>query len=93
MMRNLERQALLILDDLGLQAIDPLNSYILIELVEDRYNAGSLIITSQVPVDKWYDLIQEKTLADAIMDRIIHKAHRIELEGESMRKKKGKEKE
>lgn len=90
MMRKLERQAIVILDDFGLQPIDPLNSYILMELVEDRYNAGSMIITSQVPVDNWYELIQEKTLADAIMDRIIHKAHRIELKGESMRKKKSK---
>lgn len=87
MLRKLERQTLLILDDFGLQPIDPVNSYILMELVEDRYRSGSMIITSQVPVDKWYDLIQEKTLADAIMDRIIHKSHRIELEGESMQKK------
>lgn len=91
-MRKLQRQQLLILDDFGLQSIDPQNSHILLELIEDRYNMGSLIITSQIPVEGWYELIDEKTLADAIMDRIVHQSHRIELKGESMRKKKVKTK-
>jgi len=90
-MRRFQRQDLIILDDFGLQSIDVANSHILLEVVEDRYNIGSLIITSQVPEDRWHDLIPDKTVADAIMDRIVHKAHRIELKGESMRKKKAKE--
>lgn len=89
-MQKLQRHDLLILDDFGLQPIDPINSNILLELVEDRYNIGSLIITSQIPIDGWYELITEKTFADAIMDRIVHKAHSIELAGESMRKKRNK---
>ena len=58
----------------------------LLEIVEDRYNAGSLIITSQVPTDHWYEIVGNPTLADAILDRIMHNAHRIELKGESLRK-------
>jgi DNA replication protein DnaC len=58
----------------------------LLEIVEDRYDKGSLIITSQVPVDRWHDLIGVPTLADAILDRVIHDAYRIQLAGESLRK-------
>ncbi len=58
------------------------------EIIEDRHGKTSLIITSQLPVSKWYDVIGEKTIADAILDRIVHSAHRIELKGESMRKKR-----
>ncbi|HEX8316420.1 MAG TPA: ATP-binding protein [Flavisolibacter sp.] len=58
------------------------------ELIEDRHGKGSLIITSQLPVSKWYEVIGEKTIADAILDRIVHNAHRIELKGESLRKKR-----
>jgi len=90
-LRRIQRQHLIILDDFGLQAIDATCSHILLEVVEDRYNIGSLIITSQIPVDRWYELIANKTLADAIMDRLVHKSHRIDLKGESMRKKKAKE--
>jgi DNA replication protein DnaC len=60
------------------------------EIIEDRHGKGSTIITSQVPVNKWYDIIGEQTVADAIMDRIIHQAHRLEIKGESMRKKAAK---
>lgn len=60
----------------------------LLEIVEDRYNAGSLIITSQLPVDRWYELVGNPTLADAILDRIVHNAYRVELSGESLRKPK-----
>ena len=58
------------------------------KIIEDRYGKSSTIITSQVPIGKWYDVIGEKTVADAILDRIIHSAHRLELSGESMRKKR-----
>ena len=57
-----------------------------LEIVEDRYDKGSLIITSQVPVDRWHDMISIPTLADAILDRVIHNAYRIDLAGESLRK-------
>lgn len=58
----------------------------LLEIIEDRYDKGSLIITSQVPVDRWHDMIGIPTLADAILDRVIHNAYRIDLTGESLRK-------
>ena len=58
--------------------------------MEDRYDRQSTIIASQIPVDKWYDLFDDNTVADAILDRLIHRAHRIVLKGESMRKVKSK---
>ena len=57
------------------------------EIVEERYGRGAILITSQVPVDRWHDLIGDPTLADAILDRLIHNAHRLQLRGESLRKK------
>ena len=87
---KLQRQDVLILDDFGLQALDGQNRITLLEIIEDRHNNGSIIVTSQIPVQGWYDIIGEKTIADAILDRLIHNAHRIELSGESMRKKRGK---
>lgn len=81
---------MLILDDFGLQALDGQNRITLLEIIEDRHNNGSIIVTSQIPVQGWYDIIGEKTIADAILDRLIHNSHRIELSGESMRKKKSK---
>lgn len=60
-----------------------------LEIIEDRHNNGSIIVTSQIPVQGWYDIIGEKTIADAILDRLIHQSHRLELKGESMRKKRG----
>ncbi len=85
---KIERQNVIILDDFGLQALDSHNRITLLEIIEDRHNNGSIIITSQIPVQGWYDIIGEKTIADAILDRLIHQSHRIELHGESMRKKK-----
>jgi DNA replication protein DnaC len=84
---KIEKQSLLILDDFGIHPFDAQSRAILMEIIEDRHGKGSIIVTSQVPVNKWYDVIGDKTLADAILDRIIHQAHRIELKGESMRKK------
>jgi DNA replication protein DnaC len=71
-MAKLERQHLIILDDFGLQPIDNQNRMILMELIEDRNGRGSVMVTSQIPVNGWYDLIGEKTIADAIMDRLVH---------------------
>lgn len=85
---KIERQHLLILDDFGLQPFDASGRAALMELVEDRHGKGALIITSQLPVSKWYDVIGEQTIADAILDRIVHAAHRLELKGESLRKRK-----
>lgn len=85
-MARLERQHLLILDDFGLQSFDNPNRMMLLEIIEDRHGKGSVLITSQVPVSGWYDIIGEKTIADAILDRLVHDAHRIELKGESLRK-------
>lgn len=90
---KLERQDVIILDDFGLQALDSQNRITLLEIIEDRHNNGSIIVTSQIPVQGWYDIIGEKTIADAILDRLIHNAHRIELQGESMRKKRSKNNE
>lgn len=84
---KMERQNLLILDDFGMQPFDAQSRAALMEIIEDRHGKGSVIITSQVPVSKWYDIIGEKTVADAILDRIIHEAHRLDLKGESLRKK------
>lgn len=85
---KIQRQDVIILDDFGLQALDSSNRITLLEIIEDRHNNGSIIVTSQIPVQGWYDIIGEKTIADAILDRLIHQAHRLELQGESMRKKK-----
>lgn len=85
---RIERQHLLILDDFGMQPIDHQSRLTLLEIIEDRHTKGSVIITSQLPVSQWYEVIGEKTIADAIMDRLVHQAHRIELNGESMRKKR-----
>lgn len=84
---KIERQNLLILDDFGIQPFDAQSRTALMEIIEDRHGKTSMIITSQVPVSKWHEVIGEKTVADAILDRIVHEAHRLELKGESLRKK------
>src|SRR5579871_7028408 len=85
---KMEKQELLIIDDFGIQPLDLQSRTILMEIIEDRHGKRSTLFTSQVPVTKWHDVIGEQTIADAILDRIIHVAHRLELRGESMRKKK-----
>lgn len=85
---KIERQHLLIIDDFGLQPFDAVSRAALMEIIEDRHGKTSLIITSQVPVSKWHEIIGEQTVADAILDRIVHDAHRLELKGESLRKKR-----
>jgi DNA replication protein DnaC len=64
----------------------------MLEIVDDRYDKGSLLITSQVPVSQWHDVIADPTLGDAILDRIIHNSHRIELKGDSLRRHAGEKK-
>lgn len=85
---RIEKQDLLILDDFGLQPFDSYSRAALMEIVEDRHGKKSTIIASQLPVTGWHDVIGEATLADAILDRIVHDSHRIDLTGESLRKRK-----
>lgn len=84
----LERQTLIILDDFGLQPLNQDVKLALLQILEDRYAKRAIIVTSQLPVSKWYEYINEPTLADAIMDRMTANAHRVELKGESRRNKK-----
>jgi DNA replication protein DnaC len=87
LMRAIGGVKLLILDDWGLEPLGPEQRRDMLEVVEDRYGRGATLITSQVPVDRWHDLIGDPTLGDAILDRVIHNAHRLQLRGESLRKK------
>jgi DNA replication protein DnaC len=82
----LERVRLLIIDDWGPEPLSAEQRRDLLEIVDDRYDRGSLLITSQVPVNRWHEVIGDPTLADAILDRIVHRAHRIELKGPSLRR-------
>jgi DNA replication protein DnaC len=84
---KIERQDLLIIDDFGIQPFDQASKSALLEIIEDRHGKRSTIITSQLPVKQWHDVIGEKTVADAVLDRLVHNAGRIELKGESLRKK------
>jgi DNA replication protein DnaC len=79
---------LLILDDFGIKALSHDARLTLLDILEDRYANGSTIITSQLPIDKWYDFINEPTTADAILDRLTASAHKIELTGKSLRRRK-----
>jgi DNA replication protein DnaC len=85
---KMEKQDLLIIDDFGIQPLDQQSRTILMEIIEDRHGKRSTLFTSQVPVNQWHEVIGEQTIADAILDRIIHDANRLELKGESMRKKR-----
>lgn len=88
LMRQFARVDLLILDDWGPEPLTAEQRRDLLEIVDDRYDRGSLIITSQVPIERWYETVGDPTLADAILDRLIHNSHRIELKGESLRKQR-----
>ena len=87
-LKKIERMDLLILDDFGMQPFDAIARMNLLDVIEDRYGKKSTIITSQIPVNEWHDTIGDKTVADAVLDRIVHRALRIELYGESLRKLK-----
>ena len=87
LMRNLERTRLLIIDDWGPEPLNAEQRRDLLEIVDDREGKGSLLMTSQVPIGRWHEIIGDPTLGDAILDRVIHRAHRIELKGESLRKR------
>lgn len=85
---NLEKADLLILDDFGLNALDSQDRQALMDIVETKHERNSIIISTQIPVSGWHELIGEPTIADAILDRIVHSSHRIQLKGESLRKNK-----
>src|SRR6056297_1471004 len=84
---KLSKTNLVIIDDFGLTYLEQQQRMDLMEIVEDRHGQNSLIIASQLPVANWYDIIGEETIADAILDRLVHTSYRIELKGESLRKK------
>lgn len=84
---KLSKTNLLILDDFGITHLDKAQQLDLMELIEDRHAKTSTIIASQLPVSSWYDIIGEATIADAILDRLVHTSYRIELSGKSLRKK------
>src|ERR1035438_10077892 len=87
LIRALARTNLIILDDWGPEPLTAEQRRDLLEIVDDRYDKGSLLITSQVPVAQWHDIIADPTLSDAILDRIIHNAHRIGRKGDSLRRR------
>jgi DNA replication protein DnaC len=84
---KLAKTDLLILDDFGLIYLEKQQQMDLMEIIEDRHGKTSTIIASQLPVASWYDIIGEETIADAILDRLVHSSYRIEIKGESLRKK------
>jgi DNA replication protein DnaC len=89
LLRALARVNLLILDDWGPESLNAEQRRDLLEIIEDRYDKGSLLIASQVPIERWHEsIIGDPTLADAILDRIVHNAYRIKLAGESLRKRR-----
>ena len=90
LLKTLARVDLLILDDWGLSVLTQSQRIDLLEILEDRNGRGSTIVTSQVPVEQWHEVIGDPTLADAILDRLVHNAHRLTMTGESMRKITGK---
>ena len=85
---RLARTSVLILDDLGLAALTDSERRDLLEVIEDRHGSASTVITSQLPVEHWHEVIADPTIADALLDRLVHNAHKINLKGESMRKRK-----
>jgi DNA replication protein DnaC len=85
----LERTRLLDIADWGPEALNAEQRRDLLEIVDDRYEKGSLLVTSQIPVKRWHELVGDPTIGDAILDRVVHRAHRIELDGPSLRDRTG----
>ena len=85
LLKSISRVELLVLDDWGLAALTSQQGRDLLDIVDDRHGRGSTIVTSQVPVQHWYELIADPTIADAVLDRLVHTAHRLALDGPSMR--------
>ena len=89
-MAGLAKTDLIVLDAWGLASLDVAARRDLLELLDDRHGQRSTLVTSQLPVDHWHEVIGDPTLADAILDRLVHSAYRITLKGESMRKRRAK---
>ena len=85
---KLAKTSVLVLDDLGLAALTDSERRDLLEVIEDRHGSASTVITSQLPVEHWHEVIGDPTIANALLDRLVHNAHKINLKGESMRKRK-----
>ena len=90
LLKSLAKLDLLILDDWGLEPLQPAHRHDLMEILDDRHGSHSTLVISQLPTDQWYASIGDNTLADAILDRLMHNAHQLKLNGESMRQKLGK---
>jgi len=90
LLKTIGRAQLLILDDWGLSVLTAAERRDLLEVLEDRHGRASTIVTSQLPVDTWHEVIGDPTYADAVLDRLVHNAHRLQLAGESMRKRNAK---
>jgi DNA replication protein DnaC len=89
MLAMLERTKLLVIDDWGPEPLNAEQRRDLLEIVDDRYEKGCLLVTSQIPVNRWHELVGDPTIGDAILDRVVHRAHRIELSGPSLRDRHG----
>jgi DNA replication protein DnaC len=89
-MKKLTKTRVLVLDDLGLAPMSATERRDLLEVIEDRHSLSSTIVATQLPIENWHDNIRDPTIADAILDRLIHNAHKINLKGESMRKLRSK---
>ena len=87
-LKSIQRSSLLIIDDFGLQPFDNITRQGFFDIIEERYNSVSTIITSQLPIKSWHGAIGEGTIADAILDRVFYSSHKIELNGDSLRKNK-----
>lgn len=90
LLKKIAKAQLLVVDDWGLAKLDEQRYRDFLEILDDRQGSGATLLTSQFPVDAWHETIPDPTVADAILDRLIHGAHRIELKGESMRKRRKK---
>ena len=88
LLKKLARAALLLIDDLGVASVTGKQYRDLLEILDDRHGLGATLVTSQFPVNQWHDLINDATVADAILDRLVHNAYRLDLKGESIRKAK-----
>ena len=86
LLKKLARAAVIVIDDFGVAAVTGKQYRDLLEILDDRHGSGSTLITSQFPVDEWHGVINDATVADAILDRLVHNAYRLKLEGESIRK-------
>jgi DNA replication protein DnaC len=87
LMNKLAKSKVLVIDDLGLAPMTESERRDLLEVIEDRHGLSSTIVARQLPIESWHDIIGDPTIADAILDRLVHNAHKINLKGESMRKK------